>query len=332
MRKALIVGIDHYEHISPLRGCVNDAHSVKAALERNADGTINFATPRLMTGTGPADLVEKQELKEAVRELFKDPSEIALLYFAGHGYIEDTGGFLCAGDCRTGDDGLSLNEVMTLASSSPATNKVIVLDSCHSGIAGERPNFSGTAEIQTGMTILTASAADQYALESSGSTPGGVFTSLMVDALSGAAANLVGEVTPGSVYAHIDQSLGPWAGQRPLFKTNVRTFVSLRKAAAPIPLADMQALATHFPTEGYELQLDPSYEPERSLEQKNDPTIPPPDPEKTAAFAVLQRYAKVNLVRPIGAPHMWHAAMQSRSCELTVLGEHYRNLVANGMI
>jgi hypothetical protein len=332
MRKALIVGIDHYEHISALRGCVNDAYSVKAALERNADGTVNFATPKLITGTGHADIVEKQELKEAVRELFKDPSEIALLYFSGHGFIEDTGGFLCAGDCRTGDDGLSLDEVMTLASRSPATNKVIILDSCHSGIVGERPNFKGTAEIQTGMTILTASAADQYALESSGSTPGGVFTSLMVDALSGAAANLVGDVTPGSVYAHIDQALGPWAGQRPLFKTNVRTFVSLRKAAAPIPLADLQALATYFPTEGYELQLDPSYEPERSPEQKSDPTIPPPDPKKTAVFAVLQRYAKVNLVRPIDAPHMWHAAMQSRSCELTVLGEHYRNLVENGII
>jgi len=36
-----------------------------------------------------------------------------------------------------------------------------------------------------------------------------VFTGLLVDALSGGAANLVGDVTPGSVYAHIDQSLGP---------------------------------------------------------------------------------------------------------------------------
>ena len=27
----------------------------------------------------------------------------------------------------------------------------------------------------------------------------------------------------------------------------------------------------------------------------------------------------MNLVRPVGAPHMWHAAMQCKSCELTVL-------------
>jgi hypothetical protein len=133
------------------------------------------------------------------------------------------------------------------------------------------------------------------------------------------------------VYAHIDQSLGPWA-QRPVFKTNVTTFVSLRKATPPIVLTELQALATHFPEPGYVFKLDPSYEPERSEEQRNDPNMPCPDPKKTAVFAVLQRYVKVNLVRPVGAPHMWHAAMQSKSCELTVSGEHYRKLVANNLI
>jgi hypothetical protein len=330
MRKALIVGIDYYEHINPLSGCVNDAHSVKAALERHADGTTNFVTPRVLTGTGPSDTVQKSALKDAARELFADDADIALLYFAGHGYIEDTGGFLCASDCKTGDDGFSLRELMTLASKSKAKNKVIILDSCHSGIVGNRPDVQGGAEIQEGMTILTASTAEQYAMEVPGGGAG-VFTNLFVDALNGAAANLVGDVTPGSVYAHIDQSLGPWA-QRPVFKTNVKTFVSLRKATPPIPLVDLQALATHFPQAGYDFKLDPAYEPERSEEQRKDSNIPSPDPSKNAAFAVLQKYVKVNLVRPVGAPHMWHAAMQSKSCELTVLGEHYRKLVAAGLL
>jgi hypothetical protein len=299
-------------------------------LERHADGTVNFVTPRILTGTGPIDIVERNELKDAVRELFAGDADISLLYFAGHGYIEDTGGFLCAGDCKTGDDGFSLAELMTLASRSSARNKVIILDSCHSGIAGDRPVSQGVAEIKEGMTILTASTAEQYAMEVQGGGAG-VFTTLFVDALGGAAANLVGDVTPGSVYAHIDQSLGPWA-QRPVFKTNVKTFVSLRKASPPIPLTDLQALAMHFPHAGYNFKLNPAYEPERSQEQRNDPNIPPPDPEKTAVFAILQKYVKVNLVRPVGAPHMWHAAMQSKSCELTVLGEHYRQLVASRLL
>lgn len=330
MRKALIVGIDHYEHISPLSGCVNDAYSVKNALERHADGTVNFATPRILAGTGPRTSIQRSQLKDAVRELFTDDAEVALFYFAGHGYVEDTGGFLCGTDCRSGDDGLSINEVMSLASASNARNKVIILDSCHSGIAGDRPNQGGMAEIKEGMTVLTASAADQYAMEVSGGG-GGVFTNLFVDALNGAAANLLGDVTPGSVYAHVDQSLGPWK-QRPVFKTNVKTFVSLRQADAPIALSELQALATHFPSADYEFPLDPAYEPERSNEQAADSNTPDPDPQKTTVFKVLQNYVKVNLVRPVGAPHMWHAAMQSKACELTVLGQHYRQLVANGLI
>jgi uncharacterized caspase-like protein len=243
MRKALIVGIDHYKHIGSLSGCVNDAHSVKAALERNSDGTLNFAAPKVMTGTSTTQIVRKRDLKHAVRELFAGDAEIALFYFAGHGYIEDTGGFLCASDAETGDDGLSLQELMTLANSSRTKNKVIILDSCHSGVTGNNAITQNLAEISDGVTILTASTAEQYALEVPGA---GVFTQLLVDALNGAAANLVGDITPGSVYAHIDQSLGPWA-QRPVFKTNVKTFVSLRQTEPPIALAELQALTRHFP-------------------------------------------------------------------------------------
>jgi hypothetical protein len=329
MRKALIVGIDYYDHIGPLSGCVNDAHSVKSILERHADGTVNFATPRLLTGTSVENRVDKGHLKEAVRELFADDSEIALFYFAGHGYAEDTGGFLCGTECKSGDDGFPLSELMTLVGKSQAKNKIVILDSCHSGIAGTRPEHT-VAEIKEGMTILTSSTADQYAMEVPGGGAG-VFTSLFVDALGGAAANLLGDVTPGSVYAHIDQSLGPWK-QRPMFKTNVKTFVSLRRAAPPIPLEDLQALATHFPSADYDFPLDPSYEPERSYGQNANSAVPLPDPQKTAVFAVLQKYVKVNLVRPVAEQHMWHAAMNSKSCELTVLGQHYRQLAADGLI
>ena len=300
-------------------------------LERHENDDLNFATPKLMTSSGPHNTITRSDLKEAVRSLFADKSDIALFYFAGHGYVEDTGGFLCASDCRKGDDGLPLSEVMSLARGSKATNKVIILDSCHSGIAGSRSDNKELAEINDGMTILTASTAEQYAAETLDGSAG-VFTDLLIDALQGAAANLIGDITPGSIYAHIDQSLGPWGGQRPVFKTNVKSFVSLRKVNPPLPLKNLRALATHFPRAGYRFPLDPAYEPERSTEQIDNSAIPPPDPRKTAVFAVLQSYVKVNLVRAVDAPHMWHAAMQSKSCELTTLGEHYRRLVAGGLI
>jgi Caspase domain len=323
MRKALVVGIDHYANGSVLFGCVNDAHEVKNVLEKHSDGMVNFGV-MMLAATNEKSAITRAQLKDRVQELFADDSEIALLYFAGHGYIESTGGYLCGSDCQRGDDGLSLSEVLIYANKSKARNKVIVLDSCHSGIAGN-PAGQHTAELTEGLTILTASTKDQYASEKNGS---GVFTTLFVDALNGAAGNLVGDVTPGSVYAHIDQSLGSWA-QRPVFKTNVKSFVSLRKVQAPIPLADLQRITEFFPTPGFQFNLDPSFEPEPVGRPEG---APPPDPNNTAKFAILQKYNRVNLLKPVDAPHMWHAAINSKSCQLTVLGEHYRRLIEQKLI
>jgi hypothetical protein len=318
MRKALVVGIDHYTHISRLYGCVSDAHAVKAILERNGDGTINFDV-KLLTATGPPDTISRNDLKDNVKALFLDDSDIALLYFAGHGHIETTGGYLCGSDCRRGDDGLSLGEVLTLANESRARNKVIVLDSCHSGVAGT-PAGQQTAQLSEGMTILTASTDEQYANEQNGS---GVFTTLFVDALGGAASNLVGAITPGSVYAHIDQSLSTWE-QRPVFKTNVKSFVSLRNVPPRIVLENLRRITEFFPTKGFEFQLDPTFEPEL---RGRPPDAPLPEKENTTKFAILQQYNRLGLLVPVNAPHMWHAAIESKRCKLTVLGEHYRRLV-----
>ena len=270
--------------------------------------------------TAWTDPVLRSELREHIRDLFSGECETVLFYFAGHGHIEATGGYLIASDAKTGDEGIPLSEVLTFANQSAARNRIIVLDSCHSGIAGSSPSTPTSAELKEGITILTASTADQYATEKDGA---GVFTTLFVDALNGAAGNLLGDVTPGSVYAHIDQSLGPW-DQRPVFKTNVKSFVSLRKVQPPISLLELQRITEFFPSPGFEFRLDPTFEPER---ESQNLAVPSPNPVNTAKFTVLQKYNRVNLVVPVDAPHMWHAAMDGKACKLTVLGEHYRRLV-----
>ena len=95
MRKALVVGIDNYANVSQLYGCVNDSFSVKSMLDRHADGSVNFGVKHL-TATGPNDPVNREELREAIKYLFEGDGEVALFYFAGHGHIEATGGYLWA--------------------------------------------------------------------------------------------------------------------------------------------------------------------------------------------------------------------------------------------
>lgn len=109
-----------------------------------------------------------------------------------------------------------------------------------------------------------------------------------------------------------------------MFKTNVRQFVSLRRVPPPIELDQLRRITEFFPTPGSEFRLDPTFEPEL---KGRDPGMPAPVPENTRTFAILQRYNRLNLVTPVGVPHMWNAAMESKACKLTSLGEHYRRLV-----
>ncbi|WPV00807.1 caspase family protein [Mucilaginibacter sp. cycad4] len=325
MKLALIVGINYYEHGSGLTGCVNDAYSVESMLKRNDGGSINFDC-NLLTASGKSDSISRAKLKDSISQLFGTPGvDTALFYFAGHGHIESAGGYILASDARRGDEGVRLGEIMKFANDSPAINKIIILDSCHSGLAGADPGNDKLSVLADGMTILTASRADQTAAEKDGS---GVFTTLMVDALSGSAADLVGHITPGSIYAHIDKSLGGW-GQRPIFKTNIQQFVSLREVTPPISRDDLRSLADYFPRPGFKFQLDPTFEPEKRGRKRGTSA---PVEENTKIFARLQKFNRLNLLVPIDAPHMWHAAMESKTCQLTALGEHYRQLIERGRL
>ncbi|ROH88469.1 caspase family protein [Pseudomethylobacillus aquaticus] len=323
MRKALVVGINYYPGAGSLYGCVNDAYAVNQVLLRHMDGALNFDV-QLHTSVDSASAISRRQLKDLVIALFADDPEIALLYFAGHGHVEDSGGYLVTSDCDDPDAGLPLDELLTIANESKAKNKVLVLDSCYSGAAGSPKSLGEKALLSEGLTILTASSKDQYATEENGS---GVFTKLFVDALNGGAANLTGEITPGGIYAHIDQSLSAWE-QRPIFKTNVKRFCSIRRVTPPISLDDLRQIAILFKNPIDEFPLDPSFEPQ--------PPAPnhgiAPDPENNRKFALLQKLNRLNLVKPVGEDHMYFAAMNSKSCRLTVLGEHYWKLVTKGRI
>ena len=43
-------------------------------------------------------------------------------------------------------------------------------------------------------------------------------------------------------------------------------------------------------------------------------------------FKELQLFESVGLIEPVGAEHMYFAAMENKSCKLTALGLHYWNL------
>lgn len=93
MRKALIVGIDDYPN-APLSGCVNDANKITALLRKHENKSRNFDCRVLTAETNTTVTITKASLKKAIKELFAGSPEIALLYFSGHGFLDDLGGYL----------------------------------------------------------------------------------------------------------------------------------------------------------------------------------------------------------------------------------------------
>lgn len=310
MRKALIVGINDYPS-SPLAGCVNDANALATIVESNGDGSPNFGV-RLLTCPGVQ--ITRPVLREAIEQLFAGNSDMALLYFSGHGYIKSTGGYLVTVDAKKYDEGVSMDDILALANQSKAKNKVVILDCCHSGAMGS-PNLAANniAQLSEGLSVLTASRDSEYAVEIGGA---GVFTSLVIDALKGGAADVRGNITPGSLYAYVDEALGAW-DQRPIFKTNVTSFAALRRIPPKVPFDVLRRITQHFSTPDSEYHLDPSYEDtDRSAK-----------PDNVKVFKELQKLQSVGLVVPVDADFMYFAAINSKSCRLTALGYQYWRLV-----
>jgi hypothetical protein len=286
-----------------------------ALLKANEDGSPNFECKVV---TAPPFNIGRVELKAKVRELFSDETDVALLYFSGHGTINDLDGYLVTQDARQYDEGVSMSDVARWANESKAHEVVILLDCCHSGALGNLPDVGDKVLLREGVSILTASRGSQVAVEIAG---GGVFTSLLCAALEGGASDVLGNVTIASIYADVDQSLGAW-DQRPLFKALVSKLIPLRTCNPVVPLEILRRLPEYFPAEISEFQLDPSFEPDAD----------PKHPEHEAIFKNLQRLRDARLLAAVGEDHMFYAAINSKSCKLTPLGKFHWCLAKNGKL
>ena len=314
-RKALVIGIDDYKK-NPLSGCVNDANLIASLLEEHEDRSKNFDVKKKF------NIESKGSLMSEIKKLFSGNHEIALLYFSGHGYNDETGQFICTPDGSPDDPGLDLSKLLEIVNFSNSTNRIVILDSCFSGGMGKCKFVQNADPIGNGVTILSACKQDETSVESNGH---GIFTTLLAEALKGGASDLIGNITPGSIYAFIDKSLGAWE-QRPVFKTNVENFVSLRRVKPPVDLSDLKAIPYLFREKHSDFQLDPSYEFTNNPDIKPSLKEPYSTEENIKKFKILQRLESVGLVQPVGEEHMYFAAMNSKSCKLTPLGQYYWDL------
>jgi hypothetical protein len=240
--------------------------------------------------------------------LFRHEGEVALLFFAGHGYLSGLGGYLVTQDMRRYDEGISMTDVLTLASKSNSKEVVIILDCCHNGAFGQLPLLpADQALLREGLTVLCASRSDESAIEVGGS---GLFTSLVCEALDGGAASLTGEVTVASLYSFVDRNMGPWQ-QRPQFKANLARLAVLRSCDPLVETSVLRLLPQYFSSPDH---LVSAYPPASSQSEMSS--------ERQTKLAHFRAYRSAGLIKTPA-----HGALEiDGSVLLTSLGKYFWKL------
>ena len=329
--RALVVGIDGYAH-RPMRGCVADAEEIAKLLQTNGEGIggENFAVDRHIQDAETD--VTAESIQNHLDQLFSDRADIVLFYFAGHGDFDKDRGvqrLIIENDPDYFQE-IRVSDILSAAENSKSHIRsiVVILDCCQSGGASTLSGLGklGITHIPEGTTILSASGKAQSAkTENRGR---GVFTTLLIDALEGGAADILGRITPASIYTHIDQALGS-GHQRPVYQANVSEFITLRQVSPKVPREVLLRLGAYFPKPEHHFPLDPSFEPDRQNVPEEFRQIPVNE-ENVRIFKDLQLCNRHSLVEPVDAEHMYYAAINSKACALTRLGQHYWKLAIEG--
>lgn len=243
----------------------------------------------------------------------------ALFYFSGHGAATSLGAHLLTYEGAQFSPGMPMRELVDLANRSRARNVFIFLDCCYAGAAGSDEevvgSFENEAKLREGVTIIAAARPRQAAHEVAGH---GVFTRLVLAALSGGAADIRGRVSTAGIYAYADAVLGA-LDQRPIYKSHAASLEPVRLCRPTVPDEELRRLPKIFSEPSSHYRLDRSYE-----ETFVDVAVP----AHVAMFKAFKRLQTAGLLRCEAGQDLYWTAERSESVALTPLGQLYWELAA----
>lgn len=262
--RALIVGINKYQHVNPLIHACNDATAVaKILVER-----FSFPNPNVEL------LLDENATRACIlRSFFRyaDSATVGaddriLVFFAGHGHTvsgrRGETGFLVPVDGKVDDLATLIrwDELTRNADLVPAKHIIFLMDACYGGLAVTRTTIPpGSMRFLKDMLqryarqVLTAGKADELVSDSGGSRSGhSIFTSYLLDGMDGAAAPSGGIVTGHALMAYVYDKVGsdPHSNQTPhfgfidgdgdfIFDTSALTKTMPRQSTEPEPDIDV---------------------------------------------------------------------------------------------
>jgi hypothetical protein len=226
-RHALLIGTTQYQDplFSQLTAPAADIEELHAVLSSSEVGGFDAASPIL----NEQSYTINRELENFFQDRQRDA--LLLLYFSGHGVLDDHGRlYLAATNTerrRLRSTAVEASFVRDLMDQCRAEKQILILDCCHSGAFGRTKNAIGES-VGTdlafggqGRIVLTASNATQFAFEGNevlGAAKTSLFTHFLLQGLRTGDADLDGDghISIDELYAYAnDQVIRHTTAQTP---------------------------------------------------------------------------------------------------------------------
>ncbi len=234
---SLLVGVPKYRNkdIIDLPMCSNDVISLRNILVSRLGQTTDNIT---LLGDKSDVEVTRSEILRAIRYVSKvvKDYDTLLFYFSGHGTAKNKQGYLVASDTELdlpADTSIPIPRVIDEFKSLESKNKLLLLDSCYSGVQlskGMANIFSDFEEelgdlLSNGWTVLTSCQGDElsYFYEDKKLS---VFTHFLIEGLNGTAGyNSGNRLSIDELYNFTFKKTAKWAlesgkSQTPSLKTD----------------------------------------------------------------------------------------------------------------
>jgi uncharacterized caspase-like protein len=209
---AVVIGINAYEHISPLNGAVRDAKRMAEVLKSQGFEVTEIydaeATKKNITRVLGDQLARKANEDDAI-----------LIFFAGHGVTTDPDrpevamGYLMPIEGERDNpisSGVSMTEMQNWFGRYRSRHVMFVADACYTGLAlstraiGLSPEMRDYVRMVAAKPVrfsLTAGGAGEEAIETG---EGGLFTTAFIEAINGSAdVNRDGLITSDEISAYV---------------------------------------------------------------------------------------------------------------------------------
>jgi hypothetical protein len=231
---AVVIGIDAYQHIPPLKYAINDAKAFYQHLVNRTQipsENVTLLLDREASLSRLRSTLGTQLKNKAGKE------DMVILYFAGHGATEtdvmspDGDGlekYLLPVDADPKDlyaSALPMREISHILQRIRSERLVFIIDSCYSGASGGRTlrtdgtrasisdRFLDRIASGKGTIILTASGANEVSAEKD-ELRHGVFTYFLLDGLGGKAdMDRDGQITVDEAYDYVSRNVPKATGQ-----------------------------------------------------------------------------------------------------------------------